>query len=57
MLVFCVKQALFYENSIIWLIKESFHDQKRKKEGSYIRFSRQNAGKNAINRRFVNCDK
>lgn len=49
MLVFCVKQALFYENSIIWLIKELFHDQKRKKEGSYIRFSRQNAGKIAIN--------
>ena len=49
MLVSCVKQALFYENSIIWLIKESFHDQERKKGGSYIRFSRQNAGKIAIN--------
>ena len=47
MLVFCGKQAFFYKKSIVYLVKEQFHNQKVEKEAHKSGISRQNAKKSA----------
>ena len=47
MLFLCGKQAFFYKNSIVYLVKEQFHNQKAKKKAHKLGFSRQNAEENA----------